>query len=123
VDPADLLGQPGVAAGLARRQSPVGRAVGAGCDRPPERGQGLADRLDAEQVLVLVDVGHERCCGRSVKSVQGAVSGPSTGPFPWTASRTRRATFIATGAPQALRWFMFACRQVACSQGEGVVDP
>ena len=42
----------------------------------------------------------------SVKSVQGAVSGPSTGPFPWTASRTRRATFIATGAPQALRWLV-----------------
>jgi hypothetical protein len=28
-------------------------------------GEHAADRLDAEQVAVLVDVGHERGCGRS----------------------------------------------------------
>jgi hypothetical protein len=37
-----------------------------------------------------------------VKSVQGAVPVLSTGPFPWTASRTRRARFRAPGAPQVL---------------------
>src|SRR5438874_12950290 len=72
---------------------------------------------------MFVNEPHDRRRVGSVKSVQGAVSGPSTGPFPWTASRTRRATFIATGAPQALRWFMFACRQVACGQGGGGRSP
>ena len=37
-----------------------------------------------------------------VKSVRGAVSVLSTGPFPVTASRTRRACLRAPGAPQAL---------------------
>jgi hypothetical protein len=35
-----------------------------------------------------------------VKSVRGAVLALSTGPFPRTASRTRRAPFRAPGAPQ-----------------------
>ena len=37
-----------------------------------------------------------------VKSIRGAVPVLSTGPFPRTASRTRRARFQAPGAPQAL---------------------
>jgi hypothetical protein len=37
-----------------------------------------------------------------VKSARGAVPVSSTGPFPRTASRTRRACFQAPGAPQVL---------------------
>jgi hypothetical protein len=38
-----------------------------------------------------------------VKSARGAVPVSSTGPFPRTASRTRRACFQAPGAPQVPR--------------------
>src|SRR6266705_325530 len=48
--------------------------------------------------------GWGRWCWRlgAVKSARGAVPVSSTGPFPRTASRTRRACFQAPGAPQVL---------------------
>ncbi|MET9658384.1 hypothetical protein, partial [Streptomyces sp. NPDC006510] len=72
MDAAYLLGEFFVAPAAGRRQAVVGGVVGARRDRRVRLGEDVADRLDAERLLVLVDAGDLHRSGRSSSAAKKA---------------------------------------------------
>jgi hypothetical protein len=122
VHPGDLDLQILIAQRPPARRPRRGVVVGGRGDRAPVLAQHAADRRDPEAALMAVDEPHENRCGRSVKVGLRRGAGRVTGPFPQTASRTRRAPFNAPGSPQAPFEFRVVPDPVL-GQGVGMIEP
>jgi hypothetical protein len=115
VDHADLLGQFPVAGGAGGLGPGVGGVVGARRDLGVRFLQGVADRLDAELLFVLIDVGDLQRSGRSSSAAKKAEAD-----FKIVLARRSSFTSRSSSAIRAASWEVVPARaEVPPRCGEG----